>query len=271
MKRDVLFLLTVLAVIFVSCVDDYEDANPTRLLDSPAVLTVMVSNDTIEQGTTTDITLTVSDAPAGLDSIAVSAVSDGEPAGGSFSLPDVSGLTSGEITVSYTAPSPFSGDIDITVTLYDGQTDEDGDLARKSSVPETVSVNVFCNAETVSYDVNGTILVDDFGSGPYDATESVIFVSCINEYQVSDITGGLYTGSYADPDDGYGTSGRAATLEIDSETGDVTWSDVSDQFGGEIIQDPAQPTSNIDGDGVITVYWTATAYGERGVTTYTPN
>jgi len=48
----------------------------------------------------------------------------------------------------------------------------------------------------------------------------------------------------------------------------VTWSGVSDQFGGAIVQDSAQPTSNLDpSSGTITIYWTATAFGERGVTT----
>jgi hypothetical protein len=61
-----------------------------------------------------------------------------------------------------------------------------------------------------------------------------------------------------------------ADISIDPDTNLVTWENVSDQFGGEFIQDPAQPDSNFDPDtNTITIYWTATAYGERGISTFT--
>ncbi|MEQ9302460.1 MAG: hypothetical protein RJQ14_00990 [Marinoscillum sp.] len=263
-------ILQIVLVLFVfsSCVDDYQDANPPRLLDGPAIYSLTVSNDTIEQGTTSEITVYVNDAPAGVDSVSVVDLADGDPAGGSYTVTDFSGLTQGDIKITYTAPTPFAGNVEITVQVFDAQTDQDGELVRKSSLAKTTTINVFCNESTADYTVDGDILVDDFGSGPYSETETLTIVTCVYQYEVADITGGLYSQGYAD---GYGTSGRAATLVHNPENDRITWSGVSDQFGGEIVQDPAQPISNMDANGVITVYWTATAYGERGITTYTPN
>ncbi|MEQ9468445.1 MAG: hypothetical protein RLN88_13615 [Ekhidna sp.] len=270
MKRiELLFL--VAAIALVSCVDDFSDANPPSFLDSPAVSALSISDTIVAGGNSTTVTVAVSDAPAGLDSVAVSAVDDAsESVGGTFSLGDYEGLTSGSFDITYTLPDTVSGEVTINVVVYDGQTDENGDLTRKSSVLQSTSFTAICGDFAGVYDVSGDILVDDFGSGPYAETNVVLFSPDCNTgnlVQVPDITGGLYTGSYAD---NYGTSARVATLTINTTTDVVTWTGVSDQFGGSIIQDGAQPDSNIDpGTGEITIYWTATAFGERGVTTFT--
>lgn len=268
MKRNVLYLLAVL-FIAVSCVDDYQDANPPRLLDSPAVSSISITNEILSGGGSTTITITVSDAPAGLDSVATSAIQDGEDIGGDFVVGDFQGLTQGSFDITYTLPNGVSGAVELNVEVFDGQKDEDGESARKSSGVQTASITALCGTYSGVYDINGTILVDDFGSGPYDYEEVMTSPDCTeaNQLFITDITGGLWSGDYADA---YGASARNATLVVDPASGDVTWSGVSDQFGGEIIQDAAQPTSNIDGSGVITVYWTATGFGERGVTTLTP-
>jgi len=137
---------------------------------------------------------------------------------------------------------------------------------------QTVNISdVDCGDVAGLYDVTGDILVDDFGSGPYAYTDRIALADCSveGEYAISDITGGLYTNDYATA---YGVGPAGATIEFDpAADGPVTWSGVSDQFGGSVLEDPASATaSNYNATtGVITIYWTATAYGERGITTYT--
>lgn len=270
MKR-FLLLFTLSIVIFWGCVDDYQDANPPALLDAPAVHTLTVSDDLITDVGQTTLTIVVTDAPAGLDSVGVNAVNtDGEAIGGTFNVTTAfAGITSGNIDVTYQPAAGYSGTAVLQAQVFDAQVDEDGDDASKGSVIQTIEVTVICGSIAGVYSVDGNILVDDFGSGPYSSEETLILADCSvsGAYAVSDITGGLWAQDYADA---YGSSARAAVLEIDFASGDVTWTGVSDQFGGTIIQDPAQPTSTYDATaGTITVYWTATGFGERGVTTYT--
>lgn len=262
-----------LVFIFASCVDDFEDANPPRLLDAPAVNSLSITEDVLKGGTSTVITLNVTDAPAGLASATVTDVDEfGVSVGGSVSvITDINGLTKGEVEIEYTAPEGFSGTVTLSAFVSDGQTDEDGEDASKSSVARTVDIEVLCGDLAGSHTVDGEILVDDFGSGPYTFMDNISLADCEEEgaYNISDISGGLYANAYAD---NYGTSARAALIVINSTTNVVTWSGVSDQFGGQFVQDPAQPDSNYDaGAGTITIYWTATAFGERGITTINVN
>lgn len=137
---------------------------------------------------------------------------------------------------------------------------------------QTVNISdVDCGDVAGLYDVSGVILVDDFGSGPYSYTDRIALSDCSveGEYAISDISGGLYTNDYATA---YGVSPAGATIEFDpAADGPVTWSGVSDQFGGSVLEDPASAiSSNYNATtGVISIYWTATAYGERGITVYT--
>ncbi len=250
-----------------SCsVDDYQDANPPRLLDSPAVSGIDQDVMLLAGGADkVTITVTVSDAPAGIDSVIVEDTDYlGVPAGGSYKMISGGGIFSGDVVIEYTAPSGFSGTIDLAVSVADGQVDEHGDYAGKSSVAEDIEVDVLCGALSGVYAAEGTILVDDFGSGPFSYNENLTLQSCDTEdaYAISDISGGLYVNDYAE---NYDTTPAAAVLIIDG-SGNVTWTGVDDQFGGEIIQDAAQPMSNYDSaTGIFTIYWTATRWGERGV------
>ncbi len=269
MKR-FLLLFTLSIVIFWGCVDDYQEANPATLLDAPAVHRLSLSDSLITDTETTTLSIFVVDAPAGLDSVGVNDVTpDGDPVGGTFSITsNFAGLTEGTVDVTYQPAANYSGVVVLQAQVFDGQVDEDGESAAKSSVLQTIELDVICGTIAGEYNVNGEIIRDDFGSGPYSGEDILSLVDCTvtTAYAVTDITGGLYTGSYADA---YGTDAAGAVLNIDFTTGEVTWSGVSDQFGGEIIQDPTQPASNYDsGSGEITVYWMATAWGEQGITTY---
>ena len=248
--------------------DDFEDANPSRPLDGPAATEAVASTDVVVSGGTVDISVTVVDAPAGLDSASVRATDAlGVDRGGTAVLSSGQGITEGTAVVTYTSPAGLSGALNLSVRVWDGQVDDSGDDAAKGSDPLDVSVTLLCGGKAGTYNGDGNIIVDDFGSGPYTFIENITLADCETEdaYLVSDISGGLYANDYADA---YGTSARAATLVIEADQS-VTWTGVSDQFGGEIIEDPAGLGSNYNpATSTFTIYWTATAYGERGITTY---
>lgn len=262
--------IIILAVLGIGCeVDDFQDANPPRLLDAPAVFEVSSSKSLLSGGESTMITISVSDAPAGIDSVGINDTDDlGISAGGSTVMVSGQGTTRGEVVAEYTAPLGFSGAVNLAVSVYDAQLDDKGENAKKSSVAQDIIVDILCGSLSGAYGVVGTILVDDFGSGPYEYTDNVSLDECAteNNYVISDISGGLYTNAYAE---NYDTEAASAILVI-SSTNEVTWSGVIDQFGGDFVQDPAQPLSNYNpATSTFTINWTATRWGERGVTVLT--
>jgi len=263
-----IFILIILAYL-ASCVDDYQDANPPRLLDGPALNSIEVSEDLIQDGTSTTIVANVVDAPAGIDSVAVTTADEnGDPKGTTTVETPITGQTRAEIEITYTAPANTAGDVEVSVQVFDKQFDDKGEVVRKGSVTRSVDISIFCEPPLVgTYSVLGEFLVDDFGSPDVTNDQEVTSVDCLETFLVEDLSGGLYTSTYAD---NYGTAPVEAEINIDSDTNLVTWENVSDQFGGEFIQDPAQPDSFYDPNAkTITIYWTATAYGERGISTFT--
>jgi hypothetical protein len=262
-----LFLFGFL-VLGYACVDDYQDANPPSLLDSPAVSRVTAVDDEILEGESTTVTATVVDAPAGVDSVAVTAMDENENSVGSYTVnTPLTGQTAGDIEISYTAPMRFMGTVSVSVTVYDKQFDDKGEVVRKNSVPKSAEILIICTQPlSGTYEVTGQFLQDDFDSPDVVMDQSVINTDCVSKYLVEDLSGGLYTSTYAE---NYGTNPVEAEIDIDPDTNLVTWENVSDQFGGEILQDDAQPDSFFDPDtNTITIYWTATSYGERGVATF---
>lgn len=268
--RNIIYIYSLcLMIIASSCVDDYQDANPPRLLDAPAVNSVEIQDEVLAGGASTLITIAVVDAPGGLvDIIATDVDQFGVAIGGTFDIVNsIAGLTQGVVEVEYTAPTGFAGTATLSVAVKDGQLDDEGGDASKNSVAQTLTVEILCGEFAGVRQFNGELLVDDFASGPYSYMDNVSLVDCAEEgvYSIADISGGLYANSYAE---NYGTSARAAVITIDDSSNEVTWTGVSDQFGGEIIQDPAQPVSNYNpSSGIVTIFWTATAFGERGITT----
>ncbi len=266
--NSILFILMILAVI-ASCVDNYQDANPPRLKDGPALNSVEVANDLIQDGTSTTILANVVDSPAGIDSVAVTTADEnGDPKGTTTVETPITGQTRAEIEITYTAPANTAGEVIVSVQVFDKQFDDKGEVVRKGSVSRSVNISIFCEPPLVgTYTVLGEFLVDDFGSPDVTNDQEVTSVDCLEAFMVEDLSGGLYTSTYAD---NYGTAPVEAVINIDSDTNLVTWENVSDQFGGEFLQDPAQPDSFFDpAANKITIYWTATAYGERGISTFT--
>ncbi|MBL6447877.1 hypothetical protein JMN32_16270 [Fulvivirga sp. 29W222] len=121
-------LIGVFAILVISCVDDFEDANPPRLLDAPE-LTGTQSADTVSGGDEVSFTLVVSDAPAGIDSVSVAGPDDAP-----IFTSNVAGLlgqTKGTVEVKYTVPYTVVGGFEVTVSVWDSQTDSKGKDASK--------------------------------------------------------------------------------------------------------------------------------------------
>jgi len=229
-------------------------------------------------GTLSDITVNYSwggDAIFGVDfDLAGSSAS-----GGSLVIDhdpgDVNNFDNVEFTIDLLLDGTQDGNKVLTMVL-ESATNADGETFAVgrggTDFLKTGTINIAeadCGNFAGTYVVLGTILVDDFGSGPYNSTEVIGLVDCTVEgdYGVADISGGLYTNSYAT---NYTTSARATIITIDGSN-NVTWASTSDQFGGFFIEDTAAATpSNYNPTtDVITINWTATAFGERGITTYT--
>lgn len=296
------YLLFASVMILTGCAEDYvlEDRDlsvielpPYVAFSAPGANATINSIETSEAGGTFELNVevpggTISDvtvnyifggnAEFGVDFTIVGATS----AGGSLFIehiqstnPNDAFADNADIVVQLLTDDVTDGVKTLDVIL-DSASNADGALAvgrggtdflKTSTI---IIADIDCGFATGTYDVLGTILVDDFGSGPYTYTDRLSLADCAVDgvYQISDISGGLYTNAYATS---YGTSPATAVLNFASTGGAVTWTGVSDQFGGQIIEDPlATTTSNYDAaNGIITIYWTATAFGERGITVYT--
>lgn len=83
-------------------------------------------------------------------------------------------------------------------------------------------------------------------------------------YSVFDFSGGLYSiGTYSSA---YGTSSFEVTFS--DVCGNITWTGQSDAWGPTIPLDGGE--NSVDANGVITISWFNEAYGENGVSVYTP-
>lgn len=209
-------------------------------------------------------------------------VPGGSSAGGNVVITPAPGddptdvIDNADFTVSFLTDDTQDGNKTLVITLTSASNAEGEINVGRGGTDflksQTINIaDVDCGSVAGLYNVVGAILVDDFGSGPYAYVDRIALADCSVEggYSISDITGGLYTNDYAT---NYGLTPAAAVIEFDPTTdGPVTWSGVSDQSGGSILEDPASATaSNYNAAiGVITIYWTATAFGERGITTYT--
>jgi len=85
-------------------------------------------------------------------------------------------------------------------------------------------------------------------------------------YFVSDFSGGLYSdGPYTTA---YGTDDTSIDVEFSENCGLISWEGQVDPWGDVIPQDNS--VNSVDANGVITINWFCTGYGENGVSVYTP-
>ncbi len=149
MKRIIYFIAIIFALPF-AC-DDEDFTPPQNFLDSPSFIAT-ASTSSAEGGDVVTVSVAVTDAPAGVDSIAVSTTN---------SLGDVTvnsggiiGQTSGEFTVDVELPFIFSGAFGITVEVYDNQFDEQENEPARKSFSQTLSVDVSYRFDAPSFTVD---------------------------------------------------------------------------------------------------------------------
>jgi len=192
MKKLIYISLFTIAIYgIVSCVDDYQDANPPRLKDGP-FFNVSLSSDTIVGGNSFSFSINVIDAPGGVDSIAIT----NPQQLGSYSfdnLDAVRGNSKGEITGTYVSPTTIEGDFDLTFEVFDDQLDDKGEDASKSSEEiKTIYVKypgdapaytVEADADTVIRGETRTITIDLTNAEGGVDTATVV----VNEGEITDM------------------------------------------------------------------------------------
>lgn len=271
MKNSISFLfILILGILVNACVDDYQDANPPRLLDAPAVSSVTAADDLIFDGQSTQITIVVVDCPAGIDSVAYQiADENGDPIGTLTidNLNEIKGQTKGDIVATYTSVAQTAAEVTLTFTVYDLQ-EREGEEIRKSSVPQSAIVTVVCASDLAgTYDaVSGGTSTD--GGAAVNPAEDVVSVITLTatetpgEYAIDKSTGKVFDAwylgvYYGDPVDVAGV--------LKDACGSITLDSYESPFGDGIISS----SGSIDANGVIT-FTAMNEYGDEWTVVMTP-
>lgn len=271
-KYNIIFLLTLLLGLG-GCILD----NSGELADqktSGAATIDIPPNQPFIFGATERIDLAI-DATKFSDASSIKSVTiqkSFEGANASVTGLDAGSITSYPSTVSFTIDELLSG-LNITidqvgpgdtwtfnyvVTLNDG---------RVLNPAGTTSVPFSCQSDLAGmYSVTTTYGYHDFL--PAESTNTIdveITETGPGQYEVFDFSGGLYSqGLYASE---YNTS--SFTVTFNDVCNNITWSGQSDTWGPVVPQDGG--VNSVDpGTGVITISWQCLAYGENGVSVYTP-
>jgi len=271
MKEKIYLLLFLMLIVFVySCVDDYQDANPPRLKDAPAVSSVTVADDLIQDGESTQITIVVVDCPAGIDSVGYTIEDESGNEVGSVTIDNLDamrGQTRGDILATYTSESQVATEVTVTFTVYDLQIQED-DTVRKSSVPQGVDIQVVCESNLAgTYDAvtNGTSTDGDALNNPAVDIQSVITLTATGnpgEYTIDRSTGKAFDAWYFDV---YYFEPLDVEGIITDACGSITLDSYNSPWGEAIIDS----SGTIDAGGVITL--TATnGFGDTWTIIMTP-
>ena len=258
-----LFFLSILTTMAVGCVDEYYEANPPRLLDAPFIYSVTVSEDTITDNTATTITANVVDAPGILDSVAVSVVDElNQPFGTVEVVESLSGETSGNLVLRFTAPDDRGGVATVCFEVFDKQKDHEGELARKGSGQKCEEIFVYCPSDlgsTYTSIASGNYGDGSGGSaGTYSDLQSTVTFTDMGAgvYGVDDITFGLYPVAYQDTAPAGKVSDECNTIKGDPMN--------KDQY-----DDPITINGQVNADGTISITWSNT-YGDTGDVVLTP-
>lgn len=253
-----------------SCVDDYQDANPPLLLDAPAVSSVTAADNLILDGTSTQITITVVDCPAGIDSVAYQIEDEnGDPVGSVTidNLNEMKGQTKGDVLATYTSESKTAVSVTLTFTVYDLQFQE-GEEVRKNSVPQSDVVEVVCASDlagTYNAVTSGTSTDGGANNNPASDIQAVVVITSTGtpgEYTIDKSTGKVfdawYLGVY------YGEATDVDGILKDA-CGSVTLDSYNSPFGDGIIGS----SGSVDASGVIT-YTAMNEYGDEWTIVLTP-
>jgi hypothetical protein len=264
-----LFIISLMILVY-SCVDDYQDANPPRLKDAPAVSSVTAADELLLDGESTQITIVVVDCPAGIDSVAYTIEDASGDEVGSVTIDNLDamrGQTRGDILATYSSESQTAAMVTVTFTVYDLQYQE-GEEVRKSSVPRGVDIQVVCEsnlAGTYNAVTSGTSTDPGANINPAVDIQSVVTLTATGnpgEYTIDRSTGKVFDAwylgvYYADPIDVDGV--------ITDACGSITLDSYNSPFGEAIIDS----SGSVDAGGVITLSAT-NAYGDTWTMVLTP-
>nr|WP_321225007.1 hypothetical protein [uncultured Psychroserpens sp.] len=132
-----------------------------------------------------------------------------------------------------------------------------------------ITINGICFSDIGGmYSVTTTYGYHDFLPA-YNPQTTDIEIEALGDgmYRVFDMSSGLYSsGPYADA---YGTGATSFDVIFSENCGDISWSNQTDGYGAVIPL--AGGVNSVDPDtGVVTMSWFCEAYGENGVSVYTP-
>jgi hypothetical protein len=262
--------ILALVLLISSCVDDYQDANPPRLLDSPAVSSVSAAADLILDGTSTQITIVVVDCPAGIDSVAYLIEDEnGDPIGMVTidNLNEMKGKTKGDILATYTSVSQTAAVVTLTFTVFDLQYQEEEEV-RKSSIPQGTEVEVVCASDlagTYNAVTSGTSTDGGANNNPASDIQAIVVIAATEtpgQYTIDKSTGKVfdawYLGVY------YGEATDVDGILKDA-CGSITLDSYNSPFGEPIIDS----SGSVDASGVIT-YTAMNEYGDEWTIVLTP-
>lgn len=257
-------------LIGISCVDDYKDANPPRLLDAPAVSSVTAADELILDGQSTQITIVVVDCPAGIDSVSYLIEDEnGDPLGTVTidNLDEMKGMTKGDILATYTSESKIAAEVTLTFTVFDLQ-EREGEEVRKSSVPQSADVSIVCASDlagTYNAVASGTSTDPGAAVNPAVDIQSVITLTATEtpgEYSIDKSTGKVFDAwylgvYYGDPTDVAGV--------LKDACGSISLDSYESPF-----EDPITESSgSVDENGVIT-FTAVNGYGDEWTVVMTP-
>ena len=269
-KINIVFIFLGILLLVISCVDDYKDANPPRLMDAPAVSSVTAADDLILDGESTQITIVVVDCPAGIDSIGYLIEDEnGDPIGSVSidNLDEMKGKTKGDILATYTSERQVATAVTLTFTVYDLQYQLDEEV-RKSSVPQSADVEVVCASDLAgTYDAvtSGTSTDGGANNNPATDIQAVVTITATDtpgEYIIDKSTGKVFDAWYLavyydDPTDVEGI--------LKDACGSVTLDSYVSPFGDPIIES----SGSVDESGVIT-FTAMNGFGDEWTVILTP-
>ncbi|TXE15916.1 hypothetical protein ES692_14950 [Psychroserpens burtonensis] len=133
----------------------------------------------------------------------------------------------------------------------------------------TITINGICFSDIGGlYNVTTTFGYHDFLPDSNPLTID-IEIEALGDglYRVFDMSSGLYSsGLYADA---YGTGPTSFDVIFSENCGDISWQGQTDGYGAVIPLEGG--VNSVDEDtGVVTISWFCEAYGENGVSVYTP-
>ncbi len=266
-----IYIALFLGLILSACVTDFEEANPSRPLDSPAGIAADPVGDGLIAGPGRDgntftwvpvngkltFVIEITDAPGLIEDVDVVLSNTVQPEDlgtVEVSLGSAENQSVGTVTVTYTAKDVV-GEETISIIVTDGQDPSKSTTYDYPAIKITDTSTCLSNQNLIGFYNTTTDGIDGLTGDSFAGLESTVelYFLSFNDpglYRFSDGSFGLY-GSQ-----GYG--GNFINVEICGDNVVNANEEFADSYAG-----------TISADGVITITWSNT-FGDSGVTVMTP-